>query len=1245
MKRREAAVDGKVFGRGWGRRIRSWVVALAGGALMAGTAEAGSEYSLSFATGGGTKSVSMSTGRYQDTYNYSSSGVYSESWISNVEVYDSVEGRWKSLILLDNGQRYAGIQVVPYQVSQVRATCTANTGGVRSFRGKLNGYGDYLTITQAAGSGGTAPTAPSVNIKTYGTNASASSITVTWSGGSGATSYNLYRSTSNSRPSSAYKTGVSSPYTDTDSSLQPGVKYYYWVEAKNSYGSAYSSSDWGNRAVTLTLGSVATVAGGGGSKTFAVTANTGWSATTSASWITLTGASGSGNGTCGFTVAANGSTSTRTGTIVVTAGSGTSYPKSVTNTVTQSGGSSGGGTSGGTGTNKYAVCVGINEYVELTGLSGCVNDSKYMQSSLIAAGWPSANVTRLNDSAATKKAIRKAITNIAAKAVAGDTFVFQQSSHGGQYYADPYNPDEPPLTGTNGKAVYLCVYDEDYYDNTTAYNDYELAADLAKFRTGVKVVVIVDACHSGGLFKSALSAKAAAATFDLAGRVSALMDANRAERKSRGENVAKGLSSSEIGWATAAEYYEYSQDIGFYHTDAWLTDPGYGDEYLSVGYPSSYKVGGTFTASATWGWWNGTADRASYGDRDGYCDAYEFWRYGYDFASNLDSFWGAGWSFYPQCQNTDVLKSVELGPNGSGNGGTGGGTPPTAPTVSIATYGGSANASSITVTWSGGSGATSYNLYRSTSNSRPSSAYKTGVSSPYTDTDSSLQPGVKYYYWVEAKNSYGSAYSSSDWGNRAVTLTLGSVATVAGGGGSKTFAVTANTGWSATTSASWITLTGASGSGNGTCGFTVAANGSTSTRTGTIVVTAGSGTSYPKSVTNTVTQSGNSGTLTLGATNRSFTAAAASSKEVAVTASVSWTAKSSASWLEVKTASGKGNGKIVYNVKANTGSGSRTGKITVTGGGKTATFTVTQSGTGSTTSEILTLGATSRSFTAAAASSKELAVTANVGWTAKSSATSWLVVKTASGSGNGKVVYNVAANTGSSGRSATITVSGGGLTRTFTVTQEGQGGTSGGGGSASLSFTSAGGTKTATFSGVPMGVSTLACSAGWLSATYSLSGNMTSGGSYTATITVTAAANSTVASRSGKVTLTANGQAYVVNVTQTATKAKSAAKGSGGVWVTTSDESAGDAVADGDEGTGWSPAAGGGAWVALSFEAPRAVRGVVVKGEGLPEGMRALVSEDGDVWSEEGSEAASYLWVTLPDEGNVPNVTEIECEP
>ena len=79
-------------------------------------------------------------------------------------------------------------------------------------------------------------------------------------------------------------------------------------------------------------------------------------------------------------------------------------------------------------------------------------------------------------------------------------------------------------------------------------------------------------------------------------------------------------------------------------------------------------------------------------------------------------------------------------------------------------------------------------------------------------------------------------------------------------------------------------------------------------------------------------------------TSRSFTADAANSKELSVTATVSWTAKSSASWLTVKTASGSGNGKIVYNVAANSGTSSRTATITVSGGGKTATFTVTQSG-------------------------------------------------------------------------------------------------------------------------------------------------------------------------------------------------------------------------------------------------------------------------------------------------------------
>jgi uncharacterized repeat protein (TIGR02543 family) len=296
---------------------------------------------------------------------------------------------------------------------------------------------------------------------------------------------------------------------------------------------------------------------------------------------------------------------------------------------------------------KYALCVGINNYQYYSSLSGCVNDANYFYTNLVTRGnWPTANMTRLTDSRATKTAIRKAISNVAAKAVSGDTFVYQHSSHGGWNYPD---------SSSDVYSVCLCSYDDDYEDT-------ELAADLSKFASGVKVVVIVDACHSGGLFKGAPKPRSPLTSFDIAERVTAIMDANRAQRKARGEDVSRSLSSSEIGWATAAEYDESSLDGGFYHTDAWLTDPEYGEEYST--YPSSFKVGGVFLASATWGWWNGTSDRA--GDGDGYFDAYELWKTGYDFCTQLGSFWGnSAYTFHPQCKNTDVLRSVELGWSGS----------------------------------------------------------------------------------------------------------------------------------------------------------------------------------------------------------------------------------------------------------------------------------------------------------------------------------------------------------------------------------------------------------------------------------------------------------------------------------------------------------------------------------------------------------------------------------------------------
>ena len=320
---------------------------------------------------------------------------------------------------------------------------------------------------------------------------------------------------------------------------------------------------------------------------------------------------------------------------------------------------------------KFALCVGINEYEMILGLSGCVNDAKFMAANLEErGGWEPADVTVLLDSAATKAAIRGAISNVAAQAMAGDTFVYQHSSHGGQFNAT--EDDEDPLTGEDGLETFLCVYDEDYYDNTTAYNDYEIADDLAAFPSGVKVAVIVDACHSGGLFKSRAAARAAVAAFDLAGRVSAHMEGVRARRRARGENVARSLAASEIGWAVAAEYYEYSLDGGFYHTDAWLSDPSYGDEWWAedssgdfyYDCPDSYRQGGIFLCSSTWGWWSGDADTdKEAGDGDGLCDVYEFWTQGSNVCSGIGTFWydDPEYDFHPQCTNVAVLRSVELG--------------------------------------------------------------------------------------------------------------------------------------------------------------------------------------------------------------------------------------------------------------------------------------------------------------------------------------------------------------------------------------------------------------------------------------------------------------------------------------------------------------------------------------------------------------------------------------------------------
>ena len=154
-------------------------------------------------------------------------------------------------------------------------------------------------------------------------------------------------------------------------------------------------------------------------------------------------------------------------------------------------------------------------------------------------------------------------------------------------------------------------------------------------------------------------------------------------------------------------------------------------------------------------------------------------------------------------------------------------------------------------------------------------------------------------------------------------------------GGSRTFEVstTSSCSWTASSNASWISITsGGSGTGNGTVTYRVETNPTTSSRNGSI--TAGgvqfsilqvgavscSFSLMPSSAT--VGSSGGNGTISVSAS----------------TGACSWAASSNAGWLHITAGGGgTGSGSMSYAVDANTGA-QRTGTFTIAG----LTFTVNQ---------------------------------------------------------------------------------------------------------------------------------------------------------------------------------------------------------------------------------------------------------------------------------------------------------------
>ena len=176
----------------------------------------------------------------------------------------------------------------------------------------------------------------------------------------------------------------------------------------------------------------------------------------------------------------------------------------------------------------YALSVGVNNYKNdrQNKLNGCVADAEDVLSACtngVKGLWNPMNCRCLGDSAATRSAVRAQFQTLAGEARKGDTVLYYHSSHGGDDC--------------------LCLYDTEYYAD-------QLAEDLMRFAAGVRVVVVLDTCHSASMFKGA-DEDSESGPWDFAASVQAYMDAMQTVLTKGAKSAA--ASGPSVGWVTACD--------------------------------------------------------------------------------------------------------------------------------------------------------------------------------------------------------------------------------------------------------------------------------------------------------------------------------------------------------------------------------------------------------------------------------------------------------------------------------------------------------------------------------------------------------------------------------------------------------------------------------------------------------------------------------------------------------------------
>jgi hypothetical protein len=136
---------------------------------------------------------------------------------------------------------------------------------------------------------------------------------------------------------------------------------------------------------------------------------------------------------------------------------------------------------------RHALIIGIAAYQKMSRLNKTLLDAKDLHDLLLESGFHRKNIDLLLDGKATKGRIDAALNKLASSTTSEDTTIIFFSGHGA-HFPGGLNPGE-----------YLCTVESDP-DNlqSTAISSSELSKAI-KSIPAKQVVVLLDACHSGGV--------------------------------------------------------------------------------------------------------------------------------------------------------------------------------------------------------------------------------------------------------------------------------------------------------------------------------------------------------------------------------------------------------------------------------------------------------------------------------------------------------------------------------------------------------------------------------------------------------------------------------------------------------------------------------------------------------------------------------------------------------------------------